>query len=79
MVAEINGGGRYRYPRQGDFLGRTVEVCFDYDVTRSYRGKVIREDIEGPGLMLVQLEDGRVVRSVECQYRLLDNRRGERE
>jgi len=60
-----------RFPAQGDFLGRRVKVCFDYDTSRTIEGKVIRDDAELPGLMLIQMDDGRVVRGVECQYSLM--------
>lgn len=60
-----------RYPQQGNFLGRAVDVCFDYDTSCTIQGKVIRDDAEEPGLMLIQLENGWVVRSTECQYKLL--------
>ncbi len=60
-----------RFPRQGTFLGKTVEVCFDYDTSATVRGKVIREDAEAPGCMIIQLENGWVVLSTECQYSLL--------
>lgn len=59
-----------RFPKQGSFLGKRVNVCFDYDTTRTIGGNVIRDDAEEPGLMLIHLDDGRVVRSVECQYSL---------
>jgi hypothetical protein len=57
-----------RFPKQGSWLGRRVVVCFDYDTSRTIGGTIIREDEEAPGLMLIHLDDGRVVRSVECQY-----------
>jgi len=57
-----------RFPEQGSFLGKRVLVCFDYDASRTIGGKVVRDDTEEPGLMLIQLDDGRVVRSTECQY-----------
>lgn len=57
-----------RFPKQSSFLGKRVVVCFDYDASRSIGGNVLRADEEEPGLMLIHLDDGRVVRSVECQY-----------
>lgn len=60
-----------RFPKQGTWLGRRVQVCFDYDTSRTIGGTIIREDDEPPGLMLINLDDGRTVRSVECQYSLL--------
>jgi hypothetical protein len=58
-----------RYPKQGSYLGRSVEVCFEYDTSCTVKGKVIRDDAEAPGLMIIQLENGWVVRSTECQWR----------
>ena len=67
-MGDVPAIGIDRFPEQGTFLGKRVEVCFDYDTSRTIGGKVIRDDAEEPGLMLIQLDDGRVVRSVECQY-----------
>jgi hypothetical protein len=58
-----------RFPRQGMFLGLTVEVCFDYDTSATIRGKVIRADAEEPGRMIILLDNGWAVLSTECQYR----------
>lgn len=57
-----------RYPRQMDWLGKEVEVCFHYDTSATIRGKIIRCDIEEPGKMIIQLDNGWVVLSTECQY-----------
>jgi hypothetical protein len=64
--------GFKRFPKQGDMLGREVRVCFNYDTSRTIPGKVVRNDHEDPHLMLIQLEDGRIVRDVECQYTFKD-------
>ena len=56
------------FPKQGSDLGKRVKVCFNYESDKTIYGKCIRDDIEEPYLMLFQLEDGRVVRSSECQY-----------
>ena len=58
-----------RFPKQGSFLGKTVEVCFDYDTSCTLLGRVIRDDAEQPGEMIIQLENGWVVKSTECQWR----------
>lgn len=58
------------FPKQGSHLGKRVEVCFNYDTARRIGGNVIRDDVEEPGLTLIHLDDGRIVRSVECQYSL---------
>ena len=59
-----------KYPKQGSFLNKIVEVCFHYDTTATMCGMVIRDDIEEPGELIILLENGWVVRSQECQYRL---------
>lgn len=57
-----------KFPKQGGYLGKEVDVFFNYDSSKSIKGKVVRDDVEDPFLTLIQLEDGRIVRSVECQY-----------
>lgn len=65
VVASI---GFDRFPQQGMFKGKTVRVCFNFDSTRFVEGVVLRDDTEEPGRMIIQLDDGRVVLSTECQY-----------
>lgn len=55
-------------PKQGDLLGLRVEVIFDRDTTTATTGLVLRDDMEEPHLTLIQLEDGFVITSKECQY-----------
>lgn len=57
-----------RFPRQGKFLGKVVDVCFHYDTSAIVRGKVIRDDAEAPGELIILLDDERVVKATECQY-----------
>jgi len=58
------------FPEQGSWLGRRVEVLFGY--TRpAFKGVIVREDAVKPGLMIIRLDDGRHVMSLECQYSLL--------
>ncbi len=57
-----------RFPKQGDYKNRRVRVCFNYDTTAQIEGTVIRDDAEEPGRMIIQLGDGRVVLSTECQW-----------
>lgn len=57
-----------KFPAQGDSLGKEVQVCFNYDTSRLLTGKIIRDDLEEPYVMLIQLSDGRVVLNTECQY-----------
>lgn len=61
-----------RFPKQGVFLGASVEVCFNYDTSCTVCGTVIRDDAEEPGEMIIHLENGWVVRSVECQWRQVE-------
>lgn len=56
------------FPRQGEHLGKRVEVCFDYDLSRTIGGVVVRDDVGEPGRTIIKLDDGRYVLSIECQY-----------
>jgi len=67
VVAEV---GFSRWPKQGKWLHKRTVVCFDYDTRNSIGGTVVREDSEKPGVMIIQLDDGRFVLSTECQYTL---------
>lgn len=62
---------RDKFPRQGAWLGRQVNVCFDYDTSYTIGGEIVREDAEEPGRMIIKLANGRYVLSTECQYQLL--------
>jgi hypothetical protein len=65
------------YPRQGSNLGQPCEVCFNYDTAHSVSGVIVRDDVEAPYQTIIRLDDGRYVRSVECQYRPLLERKRE--
>ena len=58
-----------RFPAQGSFLHKRLQVCFDYDAARVIGGTCIRDDAEGKGTMIILLDNGRAVLSTECQYR----------
>ena len=60
--------GADRFPRQSEYVGQPVRVCFDYDTSREFAGLVLRDDRDAPHEMLILLHDGRVVRDVECQW-----------
>ena len=60
-----------RFPKQSDDLGSRVEVCFFFDVERTIGGTIIRDDREDPYETIIRLDDGRVVRGVECQYSIV--------
>ncbi|ASV43389.1 hypothetical protein [Vibrio phage JSF12] len=59
------------FPEQGTWLGRNVDVCFNHDTTKIIRGVIVREDNEAPGVLIIQLSDGRFVLATECQFRIL--------
>lgn len=58
------------FPKQGSFLDKVVEVCFHYNTKDTIFGRVVRDDTEEPGRMIIRLYDGRYVLSTECQYSL---------
>lgn len=59
------------FPKQGSYLGRRVNVAFDYDTAHIVLGTIRRDDAEEPGRMIIELDDGRLVLSTECQYQLV--------
>lgn len=63
------------FPKQGDYLGKRCRVIFHYGHHGpvEHMGTIIRDDMERPHpdkepLTIIQLDDGRVVMSTECQY-----------
>lgn len=60
--------GADAYPDQAPYT--KVKVCFNYDTSRVFSGRTIRDDMTPPGRTIIQLDDGRVVLGVECQYSL---------
>jgi hypothetical protein len=58
------------FPEQGSWLGRRVEVVFGY-TQPAFKGVIVREDAVEPGLLIIRLDDGRHVMSLECSYRLI--------
>lgn len=56
------------FPKQGAWLGKTVEVCFHYDTKSAVRAQCIRDDREEPFQTVFLCEDGRVVLGTECQH-----------
>ncbi len=67
-----------KYPKQGSWLGKRVEVCFHYDKTPEhiFKGRIIREDMieETQGLTIILLDNGRVVTTLECQYSMIEEK-----
>ena len=68
----INTIGFDRFPKQGENLNRKVEVCFNYDTSKTANGVIVREDIEEPRRTIIQLADGRYVLAGECQYTIVE-------
>lgn len=60
-----------KFPKQGSWLNQPVSVCFNYDTSKQMTGRIVREDAETPGVMIIALDNGRFVLSTECQYQLL--------
>ena len=56
------------FPLQSELIGSNVRVCFRYNTTDTIIGQIVRDDREPPWETLIYLEDGRIVRAVECQY-----------
>jgi hypothetical protein len=61
-------GATFCFPKQSDWVGQRVRVFFHYDTNRRVWGTVVRDDREAPHEMLIALDDGPIVRSVECQH-----------
>ena len=55
-----------KYPEMA--VGARVKVCFHYDTSKYCMGTIVRSDIEEPFEEIIRLDDGRFVRTVECQY-----------
>ncbi len=60
------------FPKQGDWLGRRVEVCPHSDNPRIFYGNIVREDAETPYKTIIQLDNGKYILSTECLYELKD-------
>jgi hypothetical protein len=57
-------------PASGRYLGARVKVCFNYDTSALYGGVVVRDDTTEPGLMIIRLDSGEHLTSLECQWSL---------
>jgi hypothetical protein len=56
------------YPEQSEYVGKEVKVCFWYDTTKTFKGKMLRDDRTVPWRTIIQLEDGKIVEGAECQW-----------
>lgn len=59
------------FPKQGIQLGAAVEVIFNYDVTQTILGIVVRDDMEPPWETIIRLSDNRYLLASECQYTII--------
>jgi len=64
----LQADANYKYPS----VGKRVKVCYEYDTSRYHYGIIVRADIEEPGETIIQLDNGRYLRAVECQYCFVD-------
>ncbi len=61
-----------KFPKQGSYLGKDVEVCFNYNTSKKIMGKIVRDDSEEPFKTIIKLQNENYLLATECQYRLLD-------
>lgn len=68
---------RYKYlgvdhfPKQDPALiDKKVVVMLSFNSKRPQRGRVIRADIEAPNVVVIQLDDSRIVLGSECSYKV---------
>lgn len=66
-----------KFPKQSDSykpfgLGSRVEVCYNYDTSKCHYGTIVRDDTEEPFETIIRLDNGRYVRSSECQYSMVN-------
>lgn len=69
-MGAVKGIDFENFPKQSDWLGRSVKVCYNYDTSKQTKGTIIRDDREKPYMTIFQLENGRVVLATECMYSL---------
>jgi hypothetical protein len=68
----VKNVGYDEFPAQGDNLGKRVNVCFNYDTSRTIAGRIVRDDITEPFATIIKLEDSRYVMANECQYQPIE-------
>jgi hypothetical protein len=56
------------FPKQGRLLGKRTKVCFHYDTSVLFDGRILRDDAESPFVTIIQLDTGVVVLGSECQF-----------
>jgi len=60
-----------KFPKQGPFFNQRVQVCFNYDTSKTVDRKIVRDDVEDPHKTIIKLNNGNYVLSSECQYQLI--------
>ena len=56
-----------KFPEQGRWKGLRTEVIFRHQ-DKIIMGTIVRDDMQEPFETIIQLDDGRIIRSTECQY-----------
>lgn len=67
-MGSVENVGAVHWPKQGPWLNLWCQVCFDYDASRQFLARCVRDDAEEPRRTIFQLEDGRVVLATECMH-----------
>ena len=60
----------YKYPQFK--IGSRVKVCYHYDTSKYHYGTIVRDDLEEPFETIIKLDNGRYLRSTECQFSYVD-------
>lgn len=55
-----------KFPKQGNYFRKQVDVFFDVGAAESIRGVVVRNDVEPPHVTVIRLINGRHVLGSEC-------------
>ena len=56
------------FPKQTEMVGKRVSVCYHYDASKKHLGTIIRDDKEKPFETIIKPDNGRYLRTAECQY-----------
>lgn len=58
------------FPKQSDKIGSFVKVVYNYNTNKCEIGKIVRDDMENPFVMIIKIDE-RFILSSECQYQFL--------
>ena len=59
------------WPKQSEWLGRRVKVCYHYDTSAEFGGVIVRDDREEPHITLIRVDGEcypRYVLATECMW-----------